>query len=1566
MFQATLKAAEAANMVQIGTPYATEIFRKGFAQQIKITTTLKSDELSYLQRHCPFETLYTPIHVVTNDHALLAATREVARTCYEDSFHIMNAKDKTLAVGASSREISKYISNPSINYLIWGEENKDYDRIIRPALTNILKRLKKHAAKNNYDIFLEPKDKVDPTKYRAKIKRYTNLKQVLNDWSSLEQTPPNMFFRDTLEGHEFNTLVFEDSIYNYTPDSLTRLFVKTNARIAYGYALLPMELIFPDYPPTNVYRYHEAGGISYLTFNSGQSNGYAHPTKAWKTLLASPVIKANGVQLCVEITTRIGPMCVFKIIRAEYSEEIVRTFQVPESEMYVMVLDLWRSVNHRTCKISSPLKYFSVRESEFFDIFNYIMSLDPKSRSVQNVVLAIRRRINGMALISRELVHPWDLPKSLIFPFAVTVLLYAEIMSDKMVEVLSRLDPKGLVAKINRHLRTALSILCWPVTDLLEWLLSENLTDRLVKYPDHMGVIDQKARVTANTKVFDIPLFSAEPNEEDVPDCPTCFFLQDKLGDQKLRCRHKGDSTHLFKMTTDELATFRAELLNTDNDPPGLKAVKERCLTFVPKVGFEIAARVEYLFGGPGTGKSYMLRALAEDGSALVLAPFTKLGSDYIDVKDSEGKDMDLVFKTTHRALDLTGRRNIFVDEFTAFDYRYLACSVYRNTAENVWLAGDLKQTGIKDEEGLAIRKRIDVEELSTHELVYNFRNPPKVVAMLNELYGYKMIPMKKNEDEEIHVVSIEAKVEGEKVINMAFSKDTAGKYCANTRQTVRSFQGSTHATTRLVVTGHDAKLAGIPELAIVALSRHTDSMYIAIDESVEARKWVDGLSLRLIGDQWKSKIPEPEPDKVLIMRDDEVYKRVVIPPVEIKIEYKQMVMKPILHLISASPPNPPSWLQNIIGLGLQALNLGCLFAERMHPASLAEPIFRRLFKRVEPPPRKRSFQYALRLSEKFGDLGLFRRQAPGVTKPLVSVTLTERQLEVSNAGRLPDDYLRNGTIGEKLDRSNISPDFKEHLGGFEVLPVGNVSKIPVDKSAPLDAPIFEKVEHAGRDAYLLLDSFLPPVALTDEVASLNFSASQVVEDSFTTATIDPEETLNPVNVRGHPKKPVQEFYTHGPGFGKWFDSHKVMQTLEVVANRYQPRSTKPLDATSKEFVRSVVDLWFTEYKTNNCGHAYWSDEENLENFAQKFVSDALQRKYDKRFKDFENPDVRTIRFHLKRIFKPDTTLKDLDLSKAGQGISAWDSDIVSFVGLACRVIEELDRSTDNKTGYNRAFTDNGIPEDEFGEMISSHVREILGKLPFMHGLGDQKRFDASQDAVTQYAERYYLLRLGVSEDFIDFYFSFREKYHLLFAGHGSASVKWVKTSGEPWTLANNGKLAKIFMNYILRGKGPSVIIYKGDDVDKMQMELKIDQDAYENMVWFTNLDSLVSITKYGEFCGMTLNEEGIFPNIMRKLNKLCSMRFTDYKHFCQYQTSIRDTCAVIERMGLQNTIRATAGNLKNVSYAEVDTLYQCYSSFGHIGESQFYEIFKKVSEGDAVPVPDANKPLGLRMELMH
>lgn len=864
--QTFLDAAASANATTMASGDASKIFREALAHSIKVRIQLKADDRSYLTRTTSFPLVFTGEKVVTTDHPLLSAMREIARESYESLFQISKLTQRTLVVGAAAREIRMYNTNSFIHYYVYGKENKDYDRIVRPALSDIAQELRKKALKTDRSVFLHKPEDIDFKTVRPVVKRYFTMHKIFADYMSTQALPATIH----LEPIESDVLLFEDSIYNFGVDELCDLFKETGANIAYGYALLPMDLIFDEMPDNRIYQFSTFFDyrvvkqdvkdltplkFASLTFRQGYSNGYIHEYEKWRTLLAHPAMKHNGISLGVEIVSRIGCMCVFKIFRCTFPEKIIRTFELTESESFVKLLDLYGSINHSSCKLRLPLKYFSVRESEFFDVYNYLLSLDVKSLTLQNAIMYVRRRMGGMSLVSRELVAPWDLNRTDAYRFSIAVFMQASLMNEKITKGIQLSNPTSVWEKFKRIAATVVRSVFYPVAILLEIIFAENLTDKIVVYPGHGNSITQRSTIYPSIYqhgTLHAPLHLDFPNEEKLSGCPFCDFMNEEIenddghrelrrGEQIFDCKYKISSEHVFSLTETQCQAVLTSLMDDDHDPVGLKTVKSQAKEKFPRNGFSHTCRVSYIRGGPGTGKSRAIRSMA-DACTLILAPFTKLKADYMNVMSLDGK-IDLCFKTQHRAMSETGHKTIFVDEFSSFPYEYLCAIAYLNKAEEIVLVGDERQTKVQEpSEGMYIGNYIDLTQLSQHELTVNFRNPQDTVQILNNSFGYNMKANSKIVNS-IKLVTMTEKFP-EKALRMSYSKAAAAIFTGEEKNTVRSNQGGTYSVVVLDATTANGSLPEVDELTIVGISRHTDVLYIVSDNSETSRKLFSKLGI--------------------------------------------------------------------------------------------------------------------------------------------------------------------------------------------------------------------------------------------------------------------------------------------------------------------------------------------------------------------------------------------------------------------------------------------------------------------------------------------------------------------------------------------------------------------------------------------------------------------------------------------------------------------------------------------------------------------------------------------------
>lgn len=216
--------------------------------------------------------------------------------------------------------------------------------------------------------------------------------------------------------------------------------------------------------------------------------------------------------------------------------------------------------------------------------------------------------------------------------------------------------------------------------------------------------------------------------------------------------------------------------------------------------------------------------------------------------------------------------------------------------------------------------------------------------------------------------------------------------------------------------------------------------------------------------------------------------------------------------------------------------------------------------------------------------------------------------------------------------------------------------------------------------------------------------------------------------------------------------------------------------------------------------------------------------------------------------------------------------------------------------------------------------------------------FDAHQNSFTQEIERQYFERLGLSQEMISNYYSFRTGY-LIKANCASGVAGSQKTSGEPGTLLNNGIVSKVISNWLLRGDGPQVILYKGDDFVKHQCELKMDENRKKLLDSACALKIRVTIASGADFCGLILENGKMFPSILRKYNKVTAHRFRNHEHFCEYQESLRDWSNRVESFNSE-MVKASNAKLYNTCYESIRSMYETIVSVSHIDYNKFCKQF--------------------------
>lgn len=167
---------------------------------------------------------------------------------------------------------------------------------------------------------------------------------------------------------------------------------------------------------------------------------------------------------------------------------------------------------------------------------------------------------------------------------------------------------------------------------------------------------------------------------------------------------------------------------------------------------------------------------------------------------------------------------------------------------------------------------------MATHILLVNFRNPPDTVALLNKLFGQEMRAAKESNGEpSIKFISRTDEEVTSPALRMCFTHAASRSITEAEGNTVRSNQGGTSKDVKLYVCSLDGNTSDEPSLLTVALSRHTDSLTVILDQSDSAGRF---RSLVDQGKTWmgefKKHLVFPDIEKPVETESDPMITRVI------------------------------------------------------------------------------------------------------------------------------------------------------------------------------------------------------------------------------------------------------------------------------------------------------------------------------------------------------------------------------------------------------------------------------------------------------------------------------------------------------------------------------------------------------------------------------------------------------------------------------------------------------------------------------------------------------------------
>nr|WMI40035.1 MAG: RNA-dependent RNA polymerase [Rhizoctonia cerealis beny-like virus] len=665
-----------------------------------------------------------------------------------------------------------------------------------------------------------------------------------------------------------------------------------------------------------------------VTWRGGFSNGYDHAIQTWEAWLNRPrITHSSGVVIDSEIVTRVGEMYLIRFFRSSGAKPITRSISLPLSMSYVRVADL-RKAWHLHSRTFSEFSYVSVRAETWYRMLNWCLAQPIETLDYNVLMNAINRVSKGLSVGSNIIA-----PKAPHEESENSVLAIALLMETfKQHSIISTIenDPdlkKGYETNLEQIVRqiakTGLAIvtggLAIPFFFIARYLLSITSTYDYVLYPVPVESITQKA-VNSGAE----PRLPQGPFEFVVPPlknqfearCDICefqkagFFSENgQAGDGQCfhLTNHDADNHHDISFTDKTVQPLVDKVRDARNWHNGKGAVK--LANIIHKFedwlegnisGIKGRVQIDHIKGGPGTGKSEIIKALlyryGKQGiSAAVTMPFAELAGEYknCSVLGVNGKH-EFISDTIWYTLAQSNVKVLIVDECTGVDWsliKGIACYI---GAERIILVGDRDQTHLRLETGEGCdptnkASGLDWSRIPEHELVYNYRLGAWRVKLLNLLFGYRMISKRGDRDEpEFVSIAQYLAMKHNMVVDreIVFSHGTAelifgaesssDKSSGLMNMSVRSKQGMTYNTVAVGLSQGDQQVIEVEGMLCVAISRsrYTTLIVYAGDENDPV---VTQLKTRLQMDNeatrdavWKLPYPlRPDNDVELKMTDE-------------------------------------------------------------------------------------------------------------------------------------------------------------------------------------------------------------------------------------------------------------------------------------------------------------------------------------------------------------------------------------------------------------------------------------------------------------------------------------------------------------------------------------------------------------------------------------------------------------------------------------------------------------------------------------------------------------------------
>jgi len=1421
-----------------------------------------------------------------------------------------------------------------------------------------------------------------------------------------------------------------------------------------------------------------------LTWKNGYSNGYRHNAKEWRKWAVQRVFRHRDIQIVSEVISRWGEMCIMKFWRSDRQDVIVHQPSPPEHLRTMRIWDWNKTLNNSPFKetgVFDPI-YTHCRVSDFYEVYSWAIAEPSESLDFSVVATACNRTRRGLDLISNVSHHGLTVRDEEMANFALNV--YLTVVRDHKdiawIESMKSLITSGestLEMIFKKIVKSAVILatggLAIPIVAFAGWLFS--VTDRC-DFVEHRPEPTVRKEHTSKIERSDQaknekPIIMAIPaiRQNPATSCMVCGLLRDgDVTGQTFavdKCTHEAEDVEMG-LSPGEAASARNFIEQTiDAHRPFVSGTSlngarafESFVSTVLTTGTNFSTIFHYVLGGPGTGKSYIARALMyklekAGYNCMMYLPLAALKADY-DKATINGEQHKFTAETWFMSARHTSIDVLFVDEFTLVDSIHFKAYINYTRPKWVFLIGDEKQQhkspDISVNPGLA--EGPDWPKIlaacSIHELQRNFRftgpGAANRVKWLNHVYGYRMY----SHEPQDNVFPVALDLDAYRALtpkpteNFVFAHQTAQvAFGVNSapgpgmeNHSVYSSQGRTCDTSAIAVFDADQASFNRHGSIIVAMTRSRQTPIIVVHDLLSAtyRQFRDAA--RIFEDYAQDPWPDVKVRTEPLVNVDPANRRL-----------NEMIEAQKLIPVDPVEPEKPEMRQRIVfetteaqvaAMDLNVLEWALPFFETCTYDALPMQLRRQYLKDVMWPILEASSRTKRAVDGAWEWNGKSRKKFRvdkdvfvNWLKQRVSFTVRYQstgtnctkcaswadvcwekhnpatRFEIWNSVGSPKDLIVN-IDDEHVERLPI-----EALPSMLVMSTrGDVRTVKFFDESPTGLPYgsywapgqtrfrdpglgarptsIKRVENPEMPKWVQSYANCPKSQWISNHPEVNKfferppasrGKLRLGKDNYRFAhLIDGSEALRYRTGLQHPSvvgaigKPKMDFK---PGFNLNFANTFFPRTKSGKITRKEKAETRALVAgagnlfvgSTNETLRALQRVcgrrptkglskegyeFFEKHMTeaHRAHHkAVVTDVLDVDRVVHNFWKDARTRNYLARAEAEKQKFSNVL---LKRVtnkvqYKPHKDGR-VDNFKTGQTITTTSPYWNLVHGAAMRVVNLLFK----QSLQDDVFFDSHEPVDTFRVRMAKAIEALPVGVQF--GIVDGEEFDAGQTHGTLVAEMIHRKLSGISQRYINGYYRIREPGRFVYSGTCGGRTDYEKGSGFSDTLIGNTTLEQMIGHHSIVGKGPRVVGLKGDDYFKAQFDLKQNFEFTKTMERYTNLKLKVDISlEGGEFTGCTVGREGMYISIPRVALKAVATRFRNYKHFAEYQKSLREKILQIKQQGFQQTIEANAAAM-GISVATVESCVAIIDSVSHMSEKQFEEKFRS-RKSHAPPLPRAD-----------